>query len=55
MGGPYEERFGGSGRAGQNESEDGSSGDGRETGSVTKNGKKIDDLYRCQPHPGLQG
>ena len=31
-------------------------GDSSETGSVTKKkGKKIDDRYRCQPHPKLQG
>ena len=30
-------------------------GDGSETGRVMKKGKKIDDWYRCQPHPGLQG
>ena len=31
---------------------DGGSGDGSETASVAKTGKqKIDDRYRCQPHP----
>ena len=31
-------------------------GDGSETGPVTKKtGKKINDRYRCQPYPGLQG
>ena len=30
-------------------------GDGVETGSVTKKKEKIDDRYRCQPHPGLLG
>ena len=29
-------------------------GEGSETGSVTEEGgEKIDDRYRCQPHPGL--
>ena len=26
-----------------------------EAGSVTEEGKTIDDQYRCPPHPGLQG
>ena len=31
------------------------SGDGSETGSASeKEGKKIDDRYRCQPHRGLR-
>ena len=29
-------------------------GDGGETGLLTKKGKKIDDRYQCQPHPGLK-
>ena len=34
----------------------GGSGDGSETGLVTKkNRKKIDDRYWCQSHPELQG
>ena len=53
MGGLREESFGGSGERerGIKEVEK-----AMKTGSVTKKkGKKIDDLYRCQPHPGLQG
>ena len=30
-------------------------GDSSETGLVMKKGKKIDDRYQRQPHPGLQG
>ena len=30
-------------------------GDGSETGLVMKKKGKIDDRYRCQPYPGLQG
>ena len=56
MEGLHEERFGGSGEC---RSRDGGletvCGDGSEIRLLTKKGKKIDDQYRCQPHPGLEG
>ena len=54
MGGLREERFVKSGR--RTRTRDTWRGDGGETGSVTKKKeKKIDERYRCQPHPGLLG
>ena len=55
VGGLREEIFGGIERAVESENERGV-GDGSETGTVTEGkGKQIEDQYRCQPRPGLQG